>query len=54
MKEVYRVKKNWLEPGLDVFAYESLDYAIEICDLNEEFSVFDSSGTIVYPPSRVK
>lgn len=52
-KEVYRVRKSWTDAGSQIGAYANLDNAKTVCDANPGYSVFNSSGSKVYPANPV-
>lgn len=47
--EMYRVRKSWDDAKSQLGAYRVLDNAIETCNKNSGYKVFDSKGNVVYP-----
>lgn len=47
-KELYRVRRSWLDAASQVGAFEELDYAKAECDKRDGFGVYNTSGTLVY------
>lgn len=50
-QELYRVRKSWSEAKGQKGAYKVLANAKKCADENPDYSVFDSSGKVVYAPS---
>lgn len=50
--EVYRVRRSWAEVKTQIGAYGRLDNAKAACDKNPGYSVFDSSGKVVYTSAK--
>ena len=47
-KNLYRVRKSWLEANTQLGAFSNLDNAISVAKDNTGYSVFNSSGVKVY------
>ncbi|MCR8641995.1 N-acetylmuramoyl-L-alanine amidase [Paenibacillus sp. N1-5-1-14] len=47
--KLYRVRKTWADAASQIGAYNVLENAIALCDLNPGYSVFDENGVKVYP-----
>ena len=48
-KELYRVRKSWSDSKSQKGAFKILDNAKKCADENSGYSIFDSSGKVVYP-----
>lgn len=53
-KNLYRVRKSWLEADTQLGAFSSLDNAISLAKGNSGYSVFDSSGVKVYSSNQLQ
>jgi hypothetical protein len=54
-KEIYRVRKDWKDNDSQIGAYSILENAKKACDkAGLSYSVFNSKGEIVYPPSHIE
>lgn len=51
VKELYRIRKSWIDVKSQLGAYASLESAKEIADKNSGYSVYDNSGKCVYNPN---
>ena len=52
--QLYRVRKTWADAQSQIGAYSTLDNAKAACDkAGKEYAVFNASGVIVYPESKV-
>ena len=52
---LYRVRKEWSKPSTQVGAYSVLENAKKACDkAGSGYSVFDESGNVVYPESKIE
>lgn len=47
--ELYRVRKSWADASSQLGAFSNFVNAIALCDQNPGYSVYNSSGTKVYP-----
>lgn len=51
--ELYRVRKSWEDSKSQLNAYAILNNAKKLVDENEEYSVYDKTGMLVYPIKEV-